>query len=262
MKCIILSGGRNLGIPKGSRGTFHRSEREISFDNAPAIRRLTSVAAETDASFRAWHGIVLVAEGSNSSVMKKAPEGIQAAEAPYRLVYYIEGDSADYPLEVQAGYLPESVLKKNFRRGKRDFNFWKLEDGAYVPHEKGVTIPIVKGNKVEKGFTTLRHLEWNAQKFADDYIYNYAPVLNPYTGPINTKKQRHSAEYGFLEDIESYDITKDPEQTLARAKQGLKRLGYSDSKIQEILDYQEKIPISMTIINIQLIEKNFIQINN
>ena len=219
---------------------FSKQGTGTTYDYNPAIRVLTDYAAKTDAAYYAWHGLVLVAEGNNSSVLKRAPEGIQGNEAPYRLVYYYEPLPTGARYSVVTGYLPEAVLKKHYIRGQGTFDFSKDKAGnSFIG--LGSAVPLIRGKKVIKGLAMLRHLKWNAKKKADFEI-NRGTTLNPYTGPIKTKRQRHLAEEGILNDLNDYDTTNDPEGTISRAKQGLKRLGYSDNKIEEILNYKRNHP--------------------
>lgn len=179
-----------------------------SYDLYPVMRCLTRYAGATDGVYCSWHGIVLVAEHTPKFVLSKLPEGVHGDEAPYYVVYYYENDSAGYRLGIERGWLPKSVLKKQYIRGKGTFDLSKIEDGATSPWDHGAPNAIVKGKKVIKGFTTLRHLEWNAKKCIEDD--GLLDDLNPYTGPIKTKKQRHAAESKLLGDIENNEDSRNP----------------------------------------------------
>lgn len=211
-----------------------------SYDYYPCLRPLTKYAGATDGVYCSWHGVILVAENTQKSILSKLPEGLHGDEAPYCVVYYYENDSAGYRLGIQRGWLPKSVLKKQYVRGKGTFDLSKFEDGTTSPWAHGAPNAIVRGTKVIKGYTTLRHLEWNARKCIEDD--GLIDSFNPYTGPIKTKKQRHSAEEKILKDIEDNEFSNNPQETITRAIQGLKRLEYSDSMIQNILDYQKNNP--------------------
>lgn len=211
-----------------------------NYDLYPCLRCFTRYASATDGMNYSWHGIVLVAENTKKSFLSKLPESVHGNEAPYYVVYYYENDPVGNRFEIKRGWLPKSILKKQYIRGKGTFDLNNVEARSSSPTAYGAPNAIVKGTKVIKGFTTLRHLEWNAKKCIEDD--GLLDDLNPYTGPIKTKKQRHAAEEKILRDIEDNEDSKDPKETITRAIQGLKRLGYSDSIIQNILDYQKVNP--------------------
>ena len=113
-----------------------------------------------------------------------------------------------------------------------------------------------------------------ASKFYPHFNQEERPVIDYFTGLFNQLIFKHESiltdfldpakrdilrtivgndafiqEYGgypdaekILKDIEDNEFSNNPQETITRAIQGLKRLEYSDSMIQNILDYQKNNP--------------------